>query len=230
MVIETEADVLRVIRQNPRIVFRALQEDPELLVEVRRLILTDELLAMPAQLAEVIETQNKMLETQNWLIERQDRIEVQIGHLRGAELEQRIIRILPTRLNSMYNLYRTRVMQGYGVLTTVYTEPFQDKVEDAHMSSIISDRQLRRIQETDMIVQARRRGGQSSIYIAVEASATVRESDVVRAKDAADALQAVFEMESAAVATGYRIRPEDRRRAEDAGVAIIILDEPAPLT
>ncbi len=214
MTIETEADVIRVIRQNPGIVFRALQEDAELLAEVRRLILTEEVLAMPARLDEVIE--------------RQDRMETQIGHLRGAELEQRMVRIIPPRLNSMYNLYRPRIMQGYGVWTTPYTEPFLDSVEDAHIASIISDEQFRRIQETDMIVQARRRGVQNPIYIAVEASATVRQSDIVRAKDAADALQAVFEVESEAVATGYRIRPEDQRRAEEMGVAVVVLEEPQP--
>ena len=232
--IETEADVIRVIRQNPRIVFRALHEDAELLAEVRRLILTEEVLAMPARLDEVVERQDRtetrldeVIETQNEMIERQDRMETQIGQLRGAELERRIVQILPGRLNLMYNLYRARVTQGYGVWTG-FAEPFLDSVEDAHIASIISDEQFRRIQETDMIVQARRRGVQNPIYIAVEASATVRQSDIVRAKDAADALQAVFEAEAEAVATGYRIRPEDRRRAEDMGVAVVILDEPQP--
>ncbi len=64
MVINTDADVIRVIRENPRLVFQALREDDELLDEVRRLVLTEEILAMPGQLAEVIETQNAMLKTQ----------------------------------------------------------------------------------------------------------------------------------------------------------------------
>ena len=272
----TDADVIRVIRQNPRIVFQALHEDPELLAEVRRLILTEEVLAMPARLDEVIERQDRtenqltevierqdrtenqlaevierqdrtenqltevierqdrtenqlteVIETQNAMLERQDRMETQIGQLRGAELERRIVQILPGRLNLMYELYRPRVTHGYGVWAG-FAEPFMDSVDDAHIASIISDEQLRRIQETDMIVQARRRQDQSHTYIAVEASATIRQSDIVRAKDTADALRAVFEVEAEAVATGYRIRPEDQRRAEEMGVAVVVLEEPQP--
>ena len=69
------------IRENPRIVFRALQEDAELLAEVRRLVLTDEVLAMPGQLADVIERQDRaegqlaeVIRVQNALLETQNRI------------------------------------------------------------------------------------------------------------------------------------------------------------
>ena len=79
--IETDADVVRVIRENPRILFRALHEDPELLAEVRRLVLTDEVIAMPAQLAEVIERQDRtegqlteVIRIQNALLETQNKI------------------------------------------------------------------------------------------------------------------------------------------------------------
>ena len=75
MVINTDADVLRVIQQNPRLIFQAMNEDPELLAEVRRAILTDELLGLPAQfaemqmdLAETRRVQNEMLETQNRIL------------------------------------------------------------------------------------------------------------------------------------------------------------------
>ena len=53
MTINTDADVIRVIRENPRILIDALTAHPELIAEVRRVVLTDELLAMPEQLAEV---------------------------------------------------------------------------------------------------------------------------------------------------------------------------------
>ncbi len=242
--IETDADVIRVIRENPRILFRALHEDPELLAEVRRLILTEELLAVPGQLAKVIErqdraetqlaeviriqnemltTQNEMLTTQNEMLTTQNEMRDHIGELRGAELERQIVWILPTRLNLMYDLYRPRITQRRGDQTP-YTQPFLDEIEDARLASVISDEQWRRIQETDMIVQARRNQDQSVTYIAVEASATIRQSDIVRAKGTADALQEVFEVETEAVAAGYRIRSEDRRRAEDMGVSIVILD------
>ena len=59
-------------------ILRALQDDPELLRQVRSLILTDDLLALPSQFAALLEevaelrrTQNAMLETQSSMLETQ---------------------------------------------------------------------------------------------------------------------------------------------------------------
>ena len=49
-------------------IIRALQEDPRLLRQVRRAIMTDEVLALPDQFADMRETQNSMLETQNRIL------------------------------------------------------------------------------------------------------------------------------------------------------------------
>ena len=68
MTINTDADVIRVIQENPRLLIEAITAHPELRAEVRRAVLTDELLAMPEQLAEMRETQNEMLKTQNEIL------------------------------------------------------------------------------------------------------------------------------------------------------------------
>ena len=65
MTINTDADVIRVIRENPRILIDALTAHPELVAEARRVVLSDELLAMPEQLAMVIKTQDETLKVQN---------------------------------------------------------------------------------------------------------------------------------------------------------------------
>lgn len=92
MVINTDADVLRVIRENPRLMFQVLREDEELLNEVRRLVLTDKILAMPGQLAEVVETQKEMLKdqaemrrTQNEMLETQTKILADQAEMRQTQ-------------------------------------------------------------------------------------------------------------------------------------------------
>ena len=94
MVINTDADVLRVIRENPRLIFQVLREDEELLNEVRRLVLTDKILAMPGQLAEVVETQKEMLKdqaemrrTQNEMLETQTKILADQAEMRQTQNE-----------------------------------------------------------------------------------------------------------------------------------------------
>lgn len=49
-------------------IIRALQDDPHLLSQVRRAIMTDEILALPGQFADMRETQISMLETQNKIL------------------------------------------------------------------------------------------------------------------------------------------------------------------
>ena len=87
MVINTDADVIRVIRQNPRLIFQALNEDPELLADVRRAILTDELLSLPTQFAEMKAAQDEMLETQNKMLATQNKILADLSETRRVQAE-----------------------------------------------------------------------------------------------------------------------------------------------
>ncbi len=62
-------------------IIRALREDSELLDQVRRAVMTDEVLALPGQFAEMQKTQNEMLKTQNEMLEGQSEIREDIRAL-----------------------------------------------------------------------------------------------------------------------------------------------------
>ena len=64
MAINTAEDVIRVIRDNPGLIVRVLSESPEALAEARRIILTDEVIALPEQFNRMLDTQNRMLDAQ----------------------------------------------------------------------------------------------------------------------------------------------------------------------
>ena len=87
----------------------ALREDPDLLDQVRRTIMTDEVLALPNQFAALLQTQNRILaelaesrrtqtamqetiatilETQNSLLQAQNRISEDIRALHGMFRQQ----------------------------------------------------------------------------------------------------------------------------------------------
>ena len=77
-------------------IIRALREDPDLLDQVRRAVMTDEVLALPGQFAAMLETQNRMLgdiadmrQTQNAMLETQNRMLGDIASLR--ETQNRIL-------------------------------------------------------------------------------------------------------------------------------------------
>ena len=94
MTINRDADVIRVIRQNPGLIFQAMREDEELLADMRRAILTDEILGLPAQFAEMkatqdemLETQNKILATQSEMLKTQNKILADLSETRRIQAE-----------------------------------------------------------------------------------------------------------------------------------------------
>ena len=61
---------------------KEIRENPETREEVRRLILTDELLAMPAVVAEIAKTQSQLAVLLARMESRQDRMESNIEEIR----------------------------------------------------------------------------------------------------------------------------------------------------
>ena len=74
--INTIDDLLRIVRENEE--YRAA---------MRRELLTDDLLALPAQFAQMIETQNEMRDTQNSMLETQNRILQDLAETRSIQGE-----------------------------------------------------------------------------------------------------------------------------------------------
>ena len=134
------SDVIRVMRENPRPLFQALHEDPEPLNDARRLVLTKDPLALSGKMAEVIERRDRMGDPLDEIAEIWKNIVGRLGYLTNAELERKIVRILPSHLNRIYGLYRARVILGRGVRSE-RSNAFLDEVEDAKLAYAISDGQ-----------------------------------------------------------------------------------------
>ena len=81
-----------------------------------------------------------------------------------------------------------------------------------------------RVFATDLILRAQRESGRNTVWVAVEASNTLDGRDVERAREAADALQAVFGEPSTAAVMGHAIRAEHRELAGASGVEVFIVD------
>ena len=108
---------------------------------------------------------------------------------------------------------------------THHAEYFWDSVEMAEESDMITEDALDRFMNTDLIMRARRRTGErQTLWVAVEASLTIRQKDITRAADSADALRAAFGEDAAGVVMGRRIHHEDRLRADEKGVTVILVE------
>ncbi len=98
-----------------------------------------------------------------------------------------------------------------------------DPIEDAWEEDRITDQQFNRILATDLIFTARRRGQSSAeqtpVWCAVEISTTIREDDVTRVRESADAIAQAVDADALAVVAGPAIDDDARELLETEDVA-----------
>ena len=73
-------------------------------------------------------------------------------------------------------------------------------------------------------MRARSKDDGSALWIAVESSGTIGQRDIARAKESAEALRKVFKQRAVPLVYGYRIRSEDKARADAEGVLAFLDD------
>ena len=234
-------------------VIRWIQEDPEAKEELRRILLTEELLNLPQRFDRLVEVteqnsrdiarlyelaeQNTQLAEQNSreiiklvgeignlvkVVEQQGQ---NIGMLRGfaleAVLQGRAISLLSGRLK----LRRGRVMRGPVMLEI--NHQFEDAVDGATDTGVITEEQNRRIFNTDLIARAIDSATGDVVYVAAEASFTVEPQDIQRANESARALSLVFPSNDVRTAVfGTAISIQDSDWAKQQGVEVFTLELP----
>ena len=197
-------------------IIRAIREDPEASDELRRVLLTDELLAMPQRLSELVTVVTR--QGQDIEVLKND-----MGYVKGkiveTSLQGRIISFLSSRLN----LRRATIVRG--PVRDGIAHEFEDAIEDASDRDEIAANQRERIYSTDVIVRARRRETGETVYVPVEASFTIDYSDVDRAANTAIALRQVFPgVDVAPAVYGEVITKGGATLANSASVSVFLRD------
>lgn len=179
---------------------RILEERPEWRNELRRLILTDQLLALPEQLAELrIHTEQRF---QALAAQMADLIQVvqtfatDLGTLKGRSLEWE---------------YRTKVYAYFGRIVrrahVLSPDELTTLLDDAIDSAALSEAQADDVSLADVIVRGRRRSDGAEVFLVVEVSWGVGLHDVERAIRRA-ALLAHTSTPALPVVAGTWITPE----------------------
>lgn len=224
-----------ITRQN---LIQILDENPELLEELRSLLLTRELLELPQVLARFAESVDRQFEAVNQQFEaisqrfeaidkRFDSLEadvgqlkIDVGYLKGKSLETEMPGRALSRLEYRFNISRPRLVRASTHYPPVHD--FAEAVRDALKDGILSESQRRRILDTDMIVQGRDSDSGKETYVAVESSFTIADSDIVRANRTAFAIRKVFpDADVRAAVYCAEISDENSQRAQDDGVEVI---------
>ena len=228
--IDTQRDFLRLLR-----------EDPEFKDEVRRLILTEELLNLPARVT-VIEGEvkeirkelvgiNRRLDGMDGRLDgmdgrmdgmdgRMDRMSDDIAYLKGETMELRMVNRIVSIMSDKLKLRRGILLKG-GPVTSAPTHDFEDAVYDAFEQGAITERERGRVNDTDAVIRAICRDTGLRVYVAIEASFVIDDGDVDRAHRTSKILSKVFPKDLTASAVyGDSINSAGSDMAEELGVAV----------
>ena len=201
---------------------RAARENPEFREEFRRLILTDDLLAMPAQLSELTVVTANLAATGEATNQRLDGIEGSLGSLntsmndvRGYTLGGQTGTRLRQRLASTLGLThpRTLWMAKHYVQPPSRAEEFNKEMEEALNNGKILDAEFNRLQDTDMVMRARDVDGRT-VYVAIEASGVIGSGDIGRARRSALILTKMYSENAIPAVYGFSIAEPQTRQAE----------------
>ena len=151
------------------------------------------------------------------------------GRVRGWELERESVAKLMPRLAREYDVIRIRAVgadlhRSAVNLNYVWAVRFEEALESAHNAGRITTEDEDILGRTDIVAWGRRRVDDARQWFAVQASATIGNDDIERAVAGAEALEKLNGEDALGVVYGRRIAGQQRVRAEELGVAVM-LDE-----
>ncbi len=200
---------------------RILEEKPEWRAELRRLVLTEELLSLPEQVAALrAETERRFQEmaaTVDKLAREVARLGIGMGDLQRTQ-KRLIIDVADLKGDSLERRYRERAPAYFGGLIrrarALTTEDLDELLEPAVDRGHLSEDEAKEVLHSDVVVRGRRREDDSEVYLVVEVSSGVGPGDVERAARRAEILSRSG-VAALAVLAGERITADASRRARE---------------
>lgn len=212
-------------------VVRLLEQHPEWRAELRRLILTEELLALPDQLAELARQVTRLTEAQARFEERL--VQIEERQARTEEWQART----ETRLDSLTEVVKrlsddVGTLKGKGLEThyrlhgspffgsllrrphVLSSEELSDILDPGMDQGSLSSDEALEIRRADLVVRGTLREDRKLVYLAVEVSWTVDLEDVERAARRG-AYLAKIGLSVLPVVAGETIRPGAADRAQE---------------
>jgi hypothetical protein len=198
---------------------RLLEEHSDWRTELRRVLLSQDLLDLPRAVQKLAVAQRRTEEAITHLTERMeqgfadatiDRRDMRrdIGQLKGLGQEQ---------------FYRDRAAAIFGrLLVQGYdaTNQVADHLQEARRLGVISDRECQDVLAADLLWGGQLRGSRQPLVVVLEASWTVGNVDVERAASRAAVLRQAG-LKALPVAAGQEWPPNTQDEARRAGVAIV---------
>ena len=229
---------------NQQDFLRALDTDPVFREAVRRHLLTDDLINLPGQFAQLVNVVSELTEAFNTFAANTDRrlsaLENDVGTLKsdvstlksdvgtlksdvatltGSDIERRARGSILNIAKDELNLSRGRILLAQGRDTELQ---FLETIHTAEDRGLITEQQADNILVADIIIRGRRQHDRQYVHAVFEVSRTVRNHDIQRAHDRAAAVAAATGEETIAAVIGQVIQPPQRAQADALDVRALI--------
>ena len=148
-----------------------------------------------------------------------DRLKEGVGRLVKAELERDVHANIVNIVGRRLGLNHVRILQS-----KIVARPpeLQDAIDDAEGQNLITEAQGSHLEQTDVILAARRKSDREAVHVAVEVSSLIGEHDINRARERADTLAIVKGTPAIPAVVGGSIEPPQRALADRQGVSVVI--------
>ena len=181
---------------------RLVEAHPEWRAELRRLVLTDELLTLPEQVGALTEQMTMLTIQVTSLARSVQTLTDDVGDLNGRNLE--------ADYRTKGPAYFGRLIRRPHVLTS---DELVTLLEDAREHGVFSDAEVQELYDADLVVRGRRAMDGTQVYLVVEVAWGVGPYDVERAARRA-ALFARLGVAVMPVVAGERLTAEAGRLAQ----------------
>jgi len=181
----------------PRRIWTVLVEEENEILDMRAVLLGDELLALPAQVAQLVEGQREMQAAITGLIERHDRMEAAITALTESrqrlemshnrlvgEFSQMKGLLVENRIRDRMQYYVPAGIENVQVITG---QEFKDLLDELNQKKTLAKEEHTRITKTDIVASAQVEG--DPVVLVAEVSGSLYPSDVERVVESAKILQ-----------------------------------------
>lgn len=212
-----------------RELLQLLEQQPAWRAELRRWVLTEEVLALPQTVHELAEAQRRTEERLGQLAGHMDALTQRVEQLavRMEELIQRMEQLAETQLQMGSDLerlkgsdlerrYRERAHASFSRLlrrTHVLSgDALSRRLDEAVLQGQLTEAEADAVLQADVVVRGRRREDGTEVYLVVEVSWGVGLSDVQRASERA-ALLARTGILTLPVVAGFWVTPEAQEPA-----------------
>ncbi|MCX8068951.1 MAG: hypothetical protein N2738_00440 [Thermodesulfovibrionales bacterium] len=185
-------------------IIEALKENPEWREEMRKLVLTDELINLPKRFDNFIKDEFTPLK-QDVAVLKQD-----VAALKGDNFERKVREKAPAFFGKL--LRKTRVIN---------IEDYAEAIDDANEKGLVTDKERDDALNIDVIVKGKIRGSDKEVILVCEVSVTVDNEDVERASRRAETFSKVFNKETIAVVVGQHVTDRSRQLADELSVLIV---------